>query len=189
MKTRWLTLMVIAVLMGGAQAHAQEGRIVYVNLDKVFSEFYRTKIADQQLTQQAEEFNVERRELVEQFEGLNERFNAARAAAQDAALSEEVRTRSRNEAEDLLVQIREFEGRIQEFDQTRRQQLEEQGRRMRTRIVEEIRTVIQRHARSQGYQAVIDSSGQSMNVIEVVLYHEARLDITDAILEILNEGR
>ncbi len=168
---------------------AQDLRLAFIDLDHVFNEFYKTQLADAQLREKAEEFNAERTQLVEEYEAMNEQFNEARTAAQDTALSESVRNQRRNEAEELLVEIREFEGRIQNFDQTRRQQLEEQGRRMRTRIVDEIQEEVRRYARSQGYQAVIDSSGQSLNAIESVLYVDSRLDITEPILETLNSGR
>jgi len=170
-------------------AQAQDGRIVFIDLDRVFNEFYKTKLADAQLKEQADEFNEERRKMVEEYEAMNDRFTEAREQAQDIALSEDVRNRKRNEAEELLIEIRDFESRIQRFDQTRRKQLEDQGRRMRTRIVGEIQEEIQKYARSQGYQAVIDSSGQSLNAVEIILYIENRLDISAAMLDILNKGR
>ncbi len=186
---KWYAIMMVGAFLAVGAVQAQDTRIVFINLDRVFNEFYKTQLADAQLKEQAEEFNEERSRLIAEYENLTERFNEAREAAQDSALSETVRSERRNEAETLLVEVREFEGRIQNFDQTRRQQLEEQGRRMRSRIVDEIQEEIRRYARSQGYQAVIDSSGQSLNAIESVLYVESRLDIADAIIELLNRGR
>lgn len=170
-------------------AQAQDARIVFIDLDQVFNEFYKTKLADAQLKEQADEFNEERGNMVEEYEAMNEQFTEAREQAQDTALSEEARNQKRNEAEELLIEIRDYESRIQRFDQTRRKQLEDQGRRMRTRIVEEIRDEIQTYARTQGYQAVIDSSGQSLNAVELILYVDGRVDISDAMIEILNKGR
>jgi outer membrane protein len=191
MKKMAMTMLMGLVLGAATMAQAQfaDGRIVFVDLDRVFSEFYKTKLADQQLQDMATEFNDERAALVEEYEALNETFNAAREQSQDTALSEEARNRSRSEAEELLIEIRDFESRIQRFDQSRRKQLDEQGRRMRGRIVEEIQDEIERYARTQGYQAVIDSSGQSANAVSLVLYADSRVDISDAMLEILNKGR
>jgi Skp family chaperone for outer membrane proteins len=191
MKKMAMTMLMGLVLGAATVAQAQfaDGRIVFVDLDRVFTEFYKTKLADQQLQDMATEFNDERAALVEEYEALNETFNAAREQSQDTALSEEARNRSRSEAEELLIEIRDFESRIQRFDQSRRKQLDEQGRRMRGRIVEEIQDEIERYARTQGYQAVIDSSGQSANAVSLVLYADSRVDISDAMLEILNKGR
>ena len=163
--------------------------MVFINLDRAFNEFYKTKQADTQLKEQAEEFNEERRKLVEEYEAMNTKFTASRDDAQNTAFSEEVRNTKRNEAEELLIDMREFETRIQRFDQSRRKQLEDQGRRMRSRIVDEIKDVVKTYARAQGYMAVIDSSGQSMNAVEIILYVDTRIEITDAVLELLNKGR
>jgi outer membrane protein len=180
----WLALAV------GAQAQlVGDMRIAFIDLDRVFNEFYKTKLADAQLQEMAEEFNADRRKLIEEYEEMNERFNNAREAAQDTALSEDARNRNRNEAEELLIEIRDFESRIQRFDQSRRKQLEDQGRRMRTRIVGEIREEIQTYSRTQGFLAVIDASGQTANAVETVLYVDNRVDISDAMLNILNKGR
>ena len=172
-----------------SQAQTQDRRVVFVNLDRVFTEFYKTQLADAHLKEQAEEYNRERRVLVEEYETLTESFNAAREAAQDTALSETVRSQKRSESEELMVQIRGLETRVERFDQTRRQQLEDQGRRMRERLVEEIQEQIRRYALDEGFHAVIDSSGQSINAIAMVLYLDRRVDITDTVIELLNVER
>ncbi len=191
MKKAIYSLIGVALLWAAstATAQVQDAGIVFINLDRAFNEYYKTQLADAQLKERAEEFTAERASRVEEYETLNERFAEAREQAQDTSLSEDVRTRQRNVAEELIVEIREMEGRIQEFDQTRRQQLEEEGRRMRARIVGEIQEEIQAYARERDYEAVIDSSGQSLNAVPLMLYMDRRLDITEAIVAILNEGR
>ena len=184
----WLHAAVLfcaAALVG----RAADQQMVFINLDRAFNEFHKTKLADAQLKEQAEEFNEERRKLIADFEKLQEDFNALRDAAQDTALSETVKSTKRDEAEDKLVELREFENRIRRFDEARRKQLDDQSRRMRKRIVDEILQTAQNYARVQGYQAVIDSSAQSMNGVEVVVYLDSRLDITDQVLDQLNKGQ
>ncbi len=190
-RTTSLVWAVAAVLVCGVAltAPAQDHRLAFVDLDYIFNEFYKTGLADERLREQADEFNEERRRMVGEYEALQEAFSQAREDAQNAALSEDVRSRRRAEAEDMLVDIRDFENRIQRFDQSRRKQLEDQGRRMRSRLVEEIQEVIRTYARNEGYHVVIDSSGQSLNAVEIVLYVDARIDISDAIISILNKDQ
>lgn len=181
---------VAALLVGSAGAcFAADQQIVFINLDRCFTEFYKTKLADTQLKQQADEFSDERKKLVDEFEKLQADFNAVREEAQNTALSEAVRDQKRNEAEDKLVELREYESKIRRFDESRRKQLDDQSRRMRKRIVDEIRVAIQNFAKVQGYQAVVDSSGQSLNGVEMVLHTDAKIDITDQVLEQLNKGK
>ena len=190
MKRRMFWLHVAVLLCAAALVgRAADQQMVFINLDRAFNEFHKTKLADAQLKEQAEEFNEERRKLIADFEKLQEDFNALRDAAQDTALSEAVKTTKRDEAEDKLVELREFENRIRRFDEARRKQLDDQSRRMRKRIVDEILQTAQNYARVQGYQAVIDSSAQSMNGVEVVVYLDSPLDITDQVLDQLNKGQ
>ncbi|MBN1268762.1 MAG: OmpH family outer membrane protein [Kiritimatiellae bacterium] len=184
-----LTVAVFCMMALATAAQAADARIVFINLDRVFNEFYKTEIADAQLKEQAEEFNTERKAMVEALRKLQDDFNAARDEAQNTALSEEVRSDKRNEAEEKLIEMREEEGKIRRLDESRRKQLEDQGRRMRKRIVEEISGVITTHAKNEGFTAVVDSSGQSLNGVELILYTDVKFDITDDVLEILNRGR
>jgi len=55
--------------------------------------------------------------------------------------------------------------------------------------VDEIRETIQSYARNQMYSAVMDTSGQTLNGIETILYMEPRLDVTSEIIDVLNRGR
>ncbi len=180
-----------AVLMGccAVSGFAAERQMVFVHLDRAFNDFFKTKLADTQLKQQADEFNEERKTLVAEFEKLQEAFNKARDAAQNTALSEDARNEKRNEAEDRLVEMREHEGRIRRFDESRRKQLDDQSRRMRKRIVDEILEAVRTYAQTEGLFAVVDSSAQSLNGVECVLYNDTKADITDVILDVLNKGK
>jgi outer membrane protein len=154
-----------------------------------FNDYYKTKLADQQLKEQAEDFNSERKQLVEVYEKFQEDFNKLREESSNAALTETARDDLRKQAEEKLIELRDQEQKIRRFDETRRKQLEEQGRRMRKRIVEEIKEKVQTYARNQGFTAVIDISGQSLNGVTLVLYTDKKVDITVNVLELLNKGR
>ena len=184
-----------AVLFVGAlclglvlEAHGQERRLSvgFVDMETIFSEYHKTRIADGQLRAQAEEFNQERQALIAELREAEASFQQLREEAQDVTLSEEARDRRRMQAEEQLVAIRDMEERVQRFDQLRSKQLEDQGRRMRRGLVRDIREVIRTHARDRGLDAVIDSSGQSASGIEVLLYVDSRVDLTEEVLAILN---
>ncbi len=189
MKPFKLFLALVACVLLLNPAMGADTTIVFVDLDKAFNEYYKTKLADSQLKEQAEEFNSERKKLVEVYEGLQEEFNKLREDSANPGLTEEARTAIRNQAEEKLIELRDQEQNIRRFDETRRKQLEDQGRRMRKRIVDEIKEKVQTFARNQGYTAVIDTSGQSLNGVELVIYVDKKVDVTPSILELLNKGR
>lgn len=176
-------------MLACAPVFAAEQSTVFINLDRAFNEFYKTKLADTQLKEQADEFNEERKTLVGDYEKLQKDFAAIRDEAQNSALSDDVRAEKRNLAEEKLVELRDYESRIRRFDDSRRKQLDDQSRRMRKRIVEEIQQIVKDYAQKQGYLSVIDSSGQSLNGVEIILYADPKIDITDTILGMLNKGR
>ena len=170
-------------------AQAQETKFAFVDLDKAFNEFYKTKLADAQLKTQAEEFKTERKKLVDDFKKLQEGFDKLREEAQNTALNEEVRAGKKAEAEEKLVEIREQESKIRRFDESRQKQLDEQSRRMRNRLVEEIQEVVRAYARKDNVLAVIDSSANSLNGIPFVVYSDPKRDITAAVIDELNKGK
>lgn len=185
---RWMTAVAMLAL-AAATAGAQESKMAFVDMDKTFSEFYKTKVADAQLKDQAEEFKAERKKMVEAFQKLQGDFDDLREASQNTALTEAVRSDKRAAAEEKLVEIREQEAKIRRYDDSRQKQLDEQSRRMRNKLVEEIKQVIQDHARSAGYSVVFDSSGNSLNGVGMVLYNDSKYDITATIIDLLNRGK
>jgi outer membrane protein len=180
-----LSLLVVGWL--AAPGWSAELKIAFVDLDKVFTEFNKTKRADLKLKDQAQEFNDERKELIDDYQKLEEAFNAIRDDAQNTALSEEARNKRRDEAEEKLVEMREFKSRIRRFDETRRKQLDDQTKRMRRELVEEITSAITVYARDEGFATVLDSSGQSLNGVPSILYVDNRYDITEKLIDRLNK--
>lgn len=182
-------ILIMNLLFAAGLSQAQNQDIRFVDMDRLFNQFYKTELAQAQLQEQAAQATQERDELVSEYEALQEGFEAAREEAQNQALSEEVRNTKRNEAEEKLLELREFENRIRKFDESRKSDLDAQSKRMRVRIVEEIREEMDDFARNLGLAAIIDVSGQTLNGIPVILYYDPGLDITVRVLELINQGK
>ncbi len=188
---RWVLGVAVGVWMLGAAlpARAADTTVVYVNLTKVFDEFYKTKLADAQLKEQADQYKEERTKMVDDFKKLQDDFKTSRDEAQNTALSEEARNTRRSEAEEKLVELRETENKIRRFEESRRRQLDEQTRRVRTKILDEIKEVLSKYAQEKGFSAVMDASGENLNGVSAVLYYDPRADITDVLISLLNKGK
>ena len=184
-------IVALAIMLAGlaVTARAQDVRIAFVDMDKTFTEYYKTKLADAQLKDQAEEFKTERKKMVDSFQKLQADFDSMREESQNTALNEDVRNDKRAAAEEKLVEIREQESKIRRYDESRQKQLDEQSRRMRNRLVDEIKVVIKSYSQSAGYTAVLDSSGNSMNGVGLVIYSDVKFDITSNIIDLLNKGK
>jgi outer membrane protein len=187
---RLIALLPVALLLAAApSAQAQGTRTGYVRLEHIFREYYKTKLADAQLREQVEEVKKERDALVKDFEGLQTKFNEARQQAAQIELSQEIRDQKRQEAEKLLAEIREFQQRMQTYDQEKQQAINEQRLRMRNRILGEIQEQIKDHARKSGFAVVIDASARAANGVEIFQYYDTNADITDTMLDLLNKGQ
>lgn len=189
MNNRLSLTLLFFFLLSPLWSQAIDLRVVFVDLDRVFSEFYKTKLADAQLKEQIEDLREERQEVYDEFVQLQKDFNRLRDESTKSALSEEERQKLTRDASDKLQSIREYENKLRRMDESRRKQVEEQGRRMRKRIVDDIRETVSSYADAQGFDAVLDTSGQSLNGVDIVLYSNARVDVTDTIIELLNKSQ
>lgn len=185
-KTSWILTMAVIVGALPFAAQAFDGRVGFADLDKVFSSYEKTRTAEAQLKKQAETIQEEHDEMVKAFEQLQEEFNEMREAAQNTLLSETARADKRNAAEEKLVEVREQESKIRRFDELKRRQLNEQSLRIRKDIVDEMQKIISAYAKREGFTLILDSSGQSLNNVPLVVFADVKLDVTDAIIAELN---
>jgi len=187
-------LFVMAALAVGFAAsatptYAQEAAtpsIVFVDLDSVFTNYHKTKTAEAQLKEQADEIKAERATLVKQFEKVEAEYKALRGQAQNTALSEDARNLKRAEAEDKLIEVRDMEGKIRRLEESAQRKIDEQSRRARKRLVEEINGMIRTYALTRNYTAIIDISGESLNGVPTVVYYNPNLDITAELIALVN---
>ncbi len=191
-----LSMMTLAVCILGlsicaSETHAQErqGEIMFINLDSVFTNYYKTKDAEAELKVQSYEFMEERQQKISELETLQGDYEALRGQAQSAALNEEARGAKRAEAEDKLLEMRSLENDIRQREQAAQRRMDEQSRRVRTRLIGEINEIIQNHALTRGYHAIIDYSGNSLNGVPTVVFYNPKYDITAEIIGMLNARR
>lgn len=185
-----ITVVALATLALGYTASAQvaSGRIVTVDLNKVFNDYYKTPIASAKLKETATSYNKENEDLVARYRKEIEELNALREDQEKPEYTDEVRAQKRKKVQEKLGDTQKTERDIQEFRRTHQQELEKQTQRMRQNILKEVTEVIGKEAKDAGYLYVLDKSGNTLNGVPGVVYSQESLDITDAILKILNRN-
>lgn len=181
----WLAVLLLALGCGSARAQT---RIATVDLRKVFDGYWKTKQADAALKDRAADLDKEYKALREDYEKLKQDYQKLRAESEDQAVAAEERDRRKQAAEAKLKVIKETEDAILAFERRARATLDEQQRRMRDGIIDEIRSVITARAKSGGYALVLDTSAQTPNLTPIVLYYSPDQDITTSVLDQLNLG-
>jgi len=180
-----LTLAALLVAAFAAPAQAQP-KIAVIDLKKVFDGYYKTKQADAQLKERAADLDKARKGMVEDYQKANEEYKKLVEGANDPVLSTEERDKRKTSAEKKLLELKEIEQSVNQFDRTSRTTLSEQQRRMRDRILEDVREIINTKAKAGGFTLILDTAAESSNQTPVVIYSNGENDLSDVVLSELN---
>ena len=173
------------ILCVASSAMAQ-GKIAIVDLRKLFDDYYKTKAADAQLKDQAADLAKESKAYMEQYQKASDDYKKLLDEANNQAVSSDEREKREKAAEGKLVEIKELETTIRQFENTARTTLEEKKRQMREKILSAIRDIINAKAKAAGYAMVIDTAAETVNQTPVIPYNNGENDITTAVLQELN---
>jgi outer membrane protein len=174
----------ITLLAGSARA---EGRMATINLAKVFDGFYKKTQASALIADQKAEMEKEDKEMLDKYKKAKDEYQTLQTSATDSAISVEQRDKRKKLAEDKLRQLKELEDTITEYERGARAKLAEQTQRMRTKILDEIRNVVNSKAKAGGFTLVIDTAAESSAATPIVMFSNGENDITEAVLHQLNE--
>jgi len=181
-----LLALLLASMLGNC-AWAQ-GRIATVDLRKLFDNYWKTKQADASLKDRAADIEKDHKTMIEDWKKAKDDYQTLLADANNQTLSIEERDKRKKAAEDKFKLIKDSEEAIAQYERQARTTLDEQRKRMRDKIVEEIRAVVKAKATSAGYGTVFDTAAESSNGTPILLYASNENDLTDAILSQLNAG-
>jgi len=180
-----LAAVLAGVLTGSAWAQT---RIATVDLRKLFDGYWKTKQADAALKERAADLDKEYKGLREDYQKSKEEYQKLLAGANDQAVAAEERDKRKQAAEAKLKNIKESEEAVVQFERQARTTLDEQKRRMRDNIVNEIRTVVNAKAKSAGFALVVDTTAESNNGTPVVMFTSGENNMTEDVLSQLNAG-
>jgi len=178
-------LFLVSLLSGSAWA---QSRIATVDLRKVFDGYWKTKQADAALKDRAADIEKDHKTMLDDWKKAKDEYQTLLTEANSQTLSLEEREKRKKSAEDKLKQIKDSEDAIGQYERQARTTLDEQRKRMRDSIVEEIRTTLNAKAKSGGYALVLDTAAESANNTPIVLYSNNENDMTVAVLAQLNAG-
>jgi Skp family chaperone for outer membrane proteins len=176
-------LLLIAMLSSSAWA---QGRVATVDLRKVFDGYWKTKKADATLKDRAADMEKEHKGMLDDWKKAKDDYQTLLGDANNQALSPDEREKRKKSAEDKLKQIKETEETIQQYERQARTTLDEQKKRMRDSLVEEIRAALNGMAKSSGYSLVLDTAAESINGTPIVIYSNGENDVTDNLLRQMN---
>ncbi len=182
-KKTFAAFVICSLLTGAAQAQTKIGLI---DLRKVFDNYYKTKQADANLKDEAADLEKQIKEMVDDFKKGENDWKKLLDKSNDQAISSEERTSSKQAADKKLVELKDLEQTVAQFQRGSKAKLTEKQRRKRDAILEEIREAVNQKSKAAGYSMVIDSAAASINDTPVVMYNNGENDLTETILTQLN---
>jgi outer membrane protein len=181
-----IILITAAWLALAGVASAADQKIGIVDLRKVFDKYYKTVQSTAALKLQAADMEKERKQMIDSAERHKEEWQKLIDKANDQAVSAEERDKSKKAAEQKYIELETDKQSITEFDRAASSRLREKELQRRDDIVKEIRVVLNADAKAAGYTLVLDPSGESQNMVPVVLYNNGQNDLTEALIKELN---
>jgi len=188
-KTAALIAVGVWALALSVSAQGLTGRIVTVDLNKVFNAYYKTPIATAKLKETIDSYRKEHDDMFADYKKQIDELSKLRDEQDKPEYTAEVREQKRKAVAEKLAETQKLQRDIEEYDANHRKILEEQSQRMRQTIVKEITDVVNKEARDQGYQLVLDKSGSTINGVPMVVFSLDTMDITDDIVKILNKNQ
>ncbi|MCX5715617.1 MAG: OmpH family outer membrane protein [Candidatus Omnitrophica bacterium] len=163
MKKILAVLVVCAFVFGGAVAsYAKELKLGYVDLDKVFEEYYKTKDAYRSMDSKLKGKEAERKKMVDEVRRLKDELEL---------LSDKGKEEKQNAIDEKIAALNEFDNKAK--DELKKERIES----IRT-ISGEIDAVIQDYGKGQGFDLILASRS--------LVFGKDEFDVTDAVVKILN---
>lgn len=182
----FLLLLFAAVFITFESAAA---KIAVVDLEKIFREFYKSRIAEDAIKQQASAYRKYADRLNVELQELVRVAQSARSTALNIALSPAEKQKAEQIAEEKNKAARAKEAEIKLFIQERTRDMRRLEMVKRAEILKEIRAEIRKRAAAEGYDFVFDCSGRTMNDQPTVLHYPEKNNITNSVIRELNRTR
>ena len=182
-----IPLFLLLGIISGLQAAAPQGeRIAVVNMETVFRQYYKSRIAADTLRQQSEVYRNYIMAEQTRLRELEKEMNTARDAAQNLALSAAERESRKQLFTAKAQELKQKRAELQNYMLERNRTLSNVEKNKRQEILTDIREEAKKQAVSGGYTFVLDSSGMTTSGIPAVLYAPPTADLTAKILKSLN---
>jgi len=176
-KTVILLVVLSCFLIGGMTAIAKAEsamKIGYVDLQKIFQEYGKTKEFDEKLTSMSDQAQRTLKEGSKSLEELQNQYQN-----QEQLLSESAKQRRLKEIEDKITELNNLANSTQE-------NLQRQQELYTKEILEDIFSVIDEIAEKEGWRIILDKGTLLYPRAETIIPDD-EFDLTEKVIERLNE--
>ena len=171
-----------------AQVTQAELNVGTVDMNRILKEYRKTKEADARLNEAKDAARKEFDERADAYKKELEEINALNTQLESPALAAEAKAQKAKLRDEKIAKIKNMEREINEFRQTREQQLQQQIQRLHENLINEITVVVLERAKTKNLDLVFDTSGASLNRFSPILFSKERADFTGEVIAALNKA-
>ena len=182
-----ITLLASLFLLGGAGLANAQVKFGTVDMNKVFSEYYKTKDAQAKYAEAEKAANDDLNGRVEVLKKSMQEINQINAEIEKPELSKEAHDAKLKDQQAKIAAARTLDKEIADFRTAKQKGLQDQFLRMRKDIVDDIMKSVNDLVRAKAYDIVFDKSGLSAGAVPVVLYSRDDLDFSQDLITTLNK--
>ncbi|MFA5203745.1 MAG: OmpH family outer membrane protein [Lentisphaeria bacterium] len=169
-------------------AASEPGKTGYLNMEKVFQGYFKTMRSDAAFKKQRDIYEQHFNDARDEMERIKRQRDDCRERSLNIALSDDVRNQNRKEAEEKDTMLRDKDRELRDFFQKKDVELKRKFMELRGELVKELSDYIKTYAVTNRYEAILDTSGMTQNMIPAVVYYDTRKDLSDTLLAELNRG-
>lgn len=186
MKKFFFTSLLLLVTVSALQAEILTG---VVDLERIFREYYKSRIAEELIRQQASVYRNYLLKLQSEQKALAEEVNRARAASQNLALTAAERKKAEDQVLSATRALAAKKTEAEGYARARAVDMRSLQNRKRAEILKDIQAQIARSAAVLGYGFVLDHSGRTTNDRGAVLLYPPQRDFTLHVITELNRNQ
>lgn len=165
---------------------AAQAKIAVVDMKKAFDSFFKTKQAEAQIKERAADSDKVYKGMIEDYKKASSEYRTLIDSSNDQAVSEQEREKRKKSAETKLLDLQEIEKSVKQYETQARTSIGEMEKRMREKIVGEIREVVNRLSRNGGFTLVLDVAAVTAYQTPIILYTDGQNDLTEAVIREIN---
>ena len=170
------------------QASANEIKVASVNIDKILLHY---QAADQELSRlksARDRYLKERNTRQKKINGFAIELKELQAKIKNKAMPRAERNNLLKQRENLIAEYQTLTGEVRQGDDDQTKITKQKITSATLRILNQCQLSISEYAKTHGYQWVIETSGNTTSRVSPLVYARHTVDITDNILDLLNEG-
>ena len=186
MKIRFFALLA-GFLKLQSGANAQRLKIATVDMERLFNEYHKTTSVQRDINIERARIQKDNNLRLKDIRDIDDSLQKIREQLKDTELGDKKRQDLRQEAGDLSQDGIHKERERSEFLERRNRTLSEKMTKQMRSILVKIQRVVSERAKAGNYDYIFDQSGNSNQGIPFVLHARDTTDLSDSLLEELNQ--